>query len=128
MLLYNKISAKIFTVNTSVKLSAMLHSFKVHKAQVGLVLNLEVTCSHFKRNLRNNYIFNIYCRGSCIRLYVAKLKVVCLTLDTWWSLLTPVVCQIIKYVYRPNMAPKTYKADSQFEKLCRKTVVLPACS
>ena len=38
------------------------------------------------------------CRGSYIRLYVAKLKVVCLTLDTWWSLLTPVVCQIIKYV------------------------------
>ena len=26
------------------------------------------------------------------------------------------------------MGPKTYKADSQFEKLCRKTVVLLACS
>ena len=25
------------------------------------------------------------------------------------------------------MGPKTYKADSQFEKLCRKTVVLLAC-
>ena len=38
------------------------------------------------------------CRGSYIRPYVAKLKVVCLSLDTWWSLLTPVVCQIIEYV------------------------------
>ena len=38
------------------------------------------------------------CRCSYIRLYVAKLKVVCLTLDSWWSLLTPVVCQIIKYI------------------------------
>ena len=27
------------------------------------------------------------CRGSYIRLYVAKLKIVYLTLDTWWSLL-----------------------------------------
>ena len=26
------------------------------------------------------------------------------------------------------MGPKTYKADPQFEKLCRKTVVLLACS
>ena len=26
------------------------------------------------------------------------------------------------------MGPKMYKADSQFEKLCRKTVVLLACS
>ena len=39
----------------------------------------------------------IYCRCSYIRLYVAKQKIVCLTLDTWWSLLIPVVCQIIKY-------------------------------
>ena len=39
-----------------------------------------------------------YCRGSRVLLYFTKLKVVCLTLDTWWPLLTPVVCQIIKYV------------------------------
>ena len=68
-----------------------------------------------------------YCRGSFICLYVAKLKIVCLTLDltldTWWSLLTPVICQIIKYVLWPNRGPKTYKADSQLKKLRRKTVV-----
>ena len=43
------------------------------------------------------YIYT-YCRSSCVLLYFVKLKVVCLTLDTWWSLLTPVVFQIIKYV------------------------------
>ena len=51
-----------------------------------------------------------------------------ITLDSWWSLLTPVVCPIIKYVLRSNRRPKTCKADSQFEKLCRKTVALPVLS
>ena len=49
-------------------------------------------------SLYSIYTYRAACRGSCVRLYVDKLKVVCLTLDTWWSLLTPVVCQIIEYV------------------------------
>ena len=58
---------------------------------------MKVELSLYNKNA--NYILKYYyCRGSYIRLYVAKLKVVCLTLDTWWSLLTPVVCQIITYV------------------------------
>ena len=56
--------------------------------------------NHIGLIINNNIILNNYnnCRGSRVLLYFATLKVVCLTLDTWWSLLTPVVCQIIKYV------------------------------